>query len=237
MSEELIRQNEGFVREALNPYFKEMQQAKREKEAVDTPEQLGRILAKAHFKDSLREGTRIIFTDVPHLPNFKEFEKDWQHFVQMVQERFEQFSTEESPLDAEGAETMQEALGISAKLMGVFYTLGVNAYEKQDRSKALGVMGLLSLLNPFLFEPWLVQGMIHTRNRSVPQAIFTLTMAAIIDYNHPGPHLCFAQTYLDLGSRLEAKSSLEVAQFYLPECEDRQWEVLEKKIAERFRGA
>lgn len=236
MSEELIRQNEGFVRETLTPYFNEVQLARKGKKDCDTPEQLGRMLAKAHFKDSLREGTRIIFTDVPHLHNFSEFEKDWATFVQSVQDRFEQFSDEESPLDVDGAETMQEALGISAKLMGVFYTLGVKAYESKDYSKALGVMGLLSLLNPFLFEPWLVQGMIHTRNRSEPQAIFTLTMAAIIDYNHPGPHLCFAQIYSELGSKMEAKSSLEVAQFYLPECADPQWAVLEKKIAERLRG-
>lgn len=236
MSEELIRRNEGFVRETLNPYFKEMQLAKKEQSEQNTPEQLARVLSKAHFRDSLREGTRIIFTQVPHLENFASYQKDWDHFVACVKERFASYSDESNSEEMVAAETMQEALNISAELMDLFYQVGAKAYEEGKRQDALGVMGLLSLLNPYLFEPWLVQGMIHTRARRMAQALFTLTMAAIIDYNHPGPHLCLAQLYIDMGSRLEAKSSLEVAQFYLPDCEDRQWEIVEQRIAEQLRG-
>lgn len=243
MSEELLRRNRHLVEETLGPYIQKNdasisgpgspEELSQEVHQVSAA-QLASVLANSHFKDSLRVGTQIIFSRVPHLHDFSSIEEDWKRFVERVQENFSRFSNDEE-VNSDVA-TMQEALGISSHLLEIFYRLGVEAYQDRNLTEALGVMGLISLLNPFLFEPWLVQSIIHTRNKSHIQALFTLTLSIITKYDHPAAHLCLAQVYLDMGLDQDADRSMEVAEFYLPSLGELQWQEYAKSLRAQFRS-
>lgn len=242
MSEQLIRQHREFVEETLAPYVmlsKEYVQDSWNDEASDSPQfQLACLLADRHFHTSLKEGTQIVFEEIPSQPDFHEFAADWNRFIDKVRLVFE--SVHEKQWIEDGGnfwEAMQYALEISPRLMEAFYTLGLRYYRQIERENALAVMGLISLLNPFLFEPWLVQGILYFQEKRIEMSLFCLTLAAIVSFEHPGPHLYLAECYLHLGDVDQASRSLQLAKGFLEDCSEPQWKVVCDKLEIRLRRA
>lgn len=240
MSEQLIRQHREFVEEVLAPYIslsKEYIKDSLKQESSDSPQfQLACLLADKHFQSSLREGTRIIFNEIPHLAHFHEFSCDWTRFLEKVQHVFQ--GVNENQWMEDGGDfwqAMQYALEISPRLMQEFYSLGLRYYKQLEREETLAIMGLISLLNPLLFEPWLVQGILYSQEKKLDMALFCLTLAAIVCFEHPGPHLYLAQCYLDLNEKEPAVRSLHIAKNFLSDSSKDQWSLVFEKLDEKIR--
>lgn len=244
MSEQLIRQNRQFVEEVLAPYFKLAHHELLEgwEGKTDSPSfDLACILAQRHFQESLQEGTQIIFLEIPGLAHFREFESDWETFVGRIEEIFSKMQAEKNLLEGEregGAEfdSMQQALAVSPRLMLEIYALGKRSYEQFERDRAVAIMGLLSLLNPMLFEPWLVQGMIHLEAHVYEMALFCLTMAAIVRFDHPGPHLLMARGYHALGDDALAHRCTQMGADFIGISNEPSWIKLLHEIQRELKG-
>lgn len=239
MSEQLVRQNREFVEQVLSPYVAKGNKALQEEwqSETDSPSfELACLLAQRHFQDSLADGTPYIFAQVPHSIHFHEFEADWLQFVGRIHEILEKLSNE-SWIEDGGQfwDAMQYALEISPRLMQEFYELGKSCYEEFDRTNAVAVMGVVSLLNPLLFEPWLVQGMIHVEAHALEMALFCLTMAAIVRFDHPGPHLLMAKCYHELGQIDQALRCVQLGSDYVEVCHEESWRKLLNQIQDDLR--
>lgn len=238
MSEQLIRQNREFVDQILTPYVDLSKRALEESvEASDSPGyELACLLTHRHFQESLQEGTQIIFSELPQLAHFHEFEGDWHNFVDRIQVIFTSMNQEEWIEDGgQFWEAMQYALEISPRLMQEFYAFGSLCYAQFERERAIAVMGLVSLLNPLLFEPWLVQGILHTQVKSTEMGLFCLTMAAIVRFDHPAPHLLMARCYYDLGDHELALRCAQIGADYVEECNDPQWRRFLQQLHQELR--
>jgi tetratricopeptide (TPR) repeat protein len=242
MSEQLIREHREFVEKVLGPYVILSQEYIRESlddKSNDSPQfQLACLLADRHFHSSLRDGTQIIFNEIPQLPHFHEFASDWSRFIDKVRHVFEGVHQNEWIEDGgKFWEAMQYALEISPRLMEEFYALGLRYYSELDRENTLPVMGLISLLNPFLFEPWLVQGILYFQEKKIEMSLFCLSLAAIVCFEHPGPHLYLAQCYLELGDVEQATRSLHLAKNFIDDCPQTQWKLVFEKTEQQIRRA
>lgn len=241
MSEQLIRQHKEFVDQTLAPYVllsQEYVQGSWNSEVKESPQfQLACLLADRHFHSALKEGTQIIFEEIPLQANFHEYSMDWDRFITKVRVVFESVAQQDWIEDGgQFWEAMQYALEISPRLMQEFYTLGLRYYSELDRENTLAIMGLVSLLNPFLFEPWFVQGMLYFQDKKIEMALFCLTLAAIVSFEHPGPHLYFAECYLHIGDADQAARSLHIAKSFLEEG-DQQWKRVYDQLEQRMRRA
>jgi tetratricopeptide (TPR) repeat protein len=239
MSEQLLRKHREFVEQTLAPYVllsQEYVQGSWDAQAKESPQfQLACLLADRHFHSSLKEGTQILFEEIPQQANFHEYSEDWNRFIEKVRLVFESLSAKEWIEDGgEFWQAMQYALEISPRLMQAFYALGLSYYSQLERESTLAIMGLVSLLNPLLFEPWLVQGMLYFEEKKIEMALFCLTLAAIVSFEHPAAHLYFAKCYLYLGDTDQATRCLHIAKSFLEEGQS-QWHKVCQQIETQMR--
>ena len=140
-------------------------------------------------------------------------------------------------------ETLQEWLEISDETLQGIYTLGSQFYERHEIKKAIALFTLLTLLNNFIFEPWLALGMAYREEKQAFSALQALTQASLVNLQHPAPHLYAAELYLQMdpqvlqaNPRELAKQTFEYCLTFLTDKDRVEYESLIVSLQNEFGG-
>jgi tetratricopeptide (TPR) repeat protein len=91
------------------------------------------------------------------------------------------------------------------------YQVASRLFNMQRMEEALSVFVLLTTINNFVFEPWLGLGSCWLTKQRHTEALHAFTMASLLNYNHPAPHIYAAECYLGLNNNKLAQETLELA--------------------------
>lgn len=107
--------------------------------------------------------------------------------------------------------TIQEMLGLKDETYNAIYAIGSTFFNMNKLEEAGHIFTFLTTLNNFVFEPWLGLGCCCQVQQRFPEALRAFSMASLINFQHPAPHLYAAQVYLQMGDQRLARETLDLA--------------------------
>lgn len=205
-------------------YFEHLKAEKLSKGALSSNSQHLRNRAKKEveeFKNDLigreelqyvEKGFDTVLHELPKLPNHASILKNLQEAGRSFIHNQEEI-TESQTINF--YDTLQEMFGISKETYDGFYRIGSDYFNNKKDEEALGVFSLLTNLNPFVFEPWLGQGICWQKKKNHREALRSFAMASLVNSKHPAPYLHTVDIYL---SEKNTKLAQEMILFCEKKC-------------------
>ncbi len=157
--------------------------------------------------DRMEMGFETVLKELDSFPNK---EKVLQDFKQAGDKMIAEPDGSEE-IDLPVFDTIQEMFGLQDETFETLYQIASRLYNTQRTEEALNVLVLLTTLNNFVFEPWLGLGSCWLIVKKYTEALQAFSMATLLKFNHPAPHLYAAECYLGLGNQSLAKETLQLA--------------------------
>jgi type III secretion system low calcium response chaperone LcrH/SycD len=108
-------------------------------------------------------------------------------------------------------QTVQEMFGISKESYDAMYKIGSDFFTREKTEEALKIFVLLTTLNNLVFEPWLGLGSCWQMKNRFPEALQAFSMAALLKYDDPAPHLFTAEVYLQMDQKKLSEETFTLA--------------------------
>lgn len=175
--------------------------------AKKASEELQKFLISEEEMTRIEKGFELVLKELGRLPNKVAVLED----IKKAGDRLLEVPDESEELDLPVYETLQEMFGLSEETYSTMYKIGSEFFNAKKMEEALNVFVLLTNLNNFVFEPWLGLGSCWQLNKRYPEALQAFSMASLLNFQHPGPHVFSAQVYLQLDNKKLAKETLDLA--------------------------
>ena len=188
---------------------------KQNKEAVlkESREFLAKWITGEDERHLIEEGFNIIREEAEHSLEGRALLEDFRNVGERTKERISQTDVSEGVGGTEEEikifDTLQVSLGVSSQSVDTIYKMGYDFFHNREIEKALAVFSLLTVLNNFIFEPWLMLGVTYKEVDNLFQAMYAFSMASLVNLHHPLPHLYSAEIYYLNGNKDLAQQTLD----------------------------
>jgi len=170
-------------------------------------EELQKFLLGEEEMDRIEKGFELVLKGLEKLPNRVAVLED----IKKAGSRLMEEPEESEELVLPVYETLQQMFGLSEETYDSIYSIASDFFNAGQMEEALNIFLLLTNLNNFVFEPWLGLGSCWQYNKRFPEALQAFSMASLLDFQNPLPHLLSAQVYLQIENKELAKGTLELA--------------------------
>ena len=116
--------------------------------------------------------------------------------------------------------SLREMIGIPPEDFDQYYQAACRLLQKKRYEDAADAFFLLTTLEASSFDCWLQLGLAQQKQKHYDEALKSYGIAAIIDVDHPSPHVYAAESYLALDKLNYAVESLRLAKQCLKEGEE-----------------
>lgn len=209
---DLLDKNEEYIKQ-------ERIERKLEFESAETIEkrrnELYRILkdwiVNSKNRNVTEKGISIIFSEINYLPERDKIIDDLRSAGSSILSKSTGHQINHVPIQ----DTLQHTLGINDELFQTFYRIGMNLFQSKQIDEALCVFVVLTNLNSLMFDPWLLRGICCQETQDFENALYAYSMASLINFENPAPHLYSAQCNLALNDKNGSRESLKLAESFL----------------------
>jgi tetratricopeptide (TPR) repeat protein len=164
------------------------------------------LLGEEEF-DRTEKGLALILSELSKFPNKERVIED---LTQAGERLLPQVNDSEVP-EFRIFETLQEMFGLAQETYDTFYQIGSSFFNQGKMEEALNVFVLLTNLNNFVFESWLGLGCCWQYKKKYPEALYAFSMASLLDFDHPAPHLFSAEVYAEMQNIKISSETLDLA--------------------------
>jgi hypothetical protein len=226
MNDQFKKERSEALHVALEPFAEEM--AKR---AVEELEVKGSLLQpKATYREqkkeeiiqvidqelakiesNLYEASSLLKENLIHLPEVekKRIEKEMGEGASLAHKILQTFK-EKNIEGFKEDDTFQSLLHLSDETILWMYQVGYNYFETLAFDKALMIFQFLNVLNPLISDYWLATGLTQRRLQQDPAAVYSFSMASLMNPDNPYPHYHSAEIHLNLKHTQEAASEISL---------------------------
>jgi tetratricopeptide (TPR) repeat protein len=189
------------------------------KGGIQVPEEIVRERAKKEVEELQKfllgeeelalaeEGYEIVLSHLSRSPHYH----DALNSLKDAGDRLLEEPDESDEPELHVFDTVQEIFGISKEVYDAMYQIGVDLVNKGNSDDALKVFALLTTLNNLVFEPWLVIGTLWQTKGRYPEALHAFTMASLLKFEDPAPHIYAAEVYIALDQKKLSQETLSLA--------------------------
>jgi type III secretion system low calcium response chaperone LcrH/SycD len=107
-------------------------------------------------------------------------------------------------------DTTLEMFGLSEDTFNGFYVIGSEFFNDGKYEEALNVFLLLTNLDHLVFETWLGLGICWQKKNNPLEALRAFSMASLVNFTHPAPHIHSAEIYLSIGEKELAQETYKM---------------------------
>lgn len=157
--------------------------------------------------ERMEKGFQILMDNIDELPNKQAVLEDIRKAGERLYPKMEN-ATGDPPYFYD---TLLEMFGLSEETYFAFYTIGARFFNEKKFDEALDVFTLLTNLTHLVFEPWLGLGVCWQKSKNDIDALRCFSMASLVDFNNPAPHLYSAGIYLKAGKERVARETFDLA--------------------------
>lgn len=176
-------------------------------EAIKKSDALQQFLLGEEELTRIEKGFELVLKELHKFPNKSAVLED----IMKAGERLLEEPKEPEVYNLPVYETLQEMFGLTKETYDTMYKIGADFFNEEKMEEACNVFIVLTNLNNFVFEPWLGLGSCWQIKERYPEALQAFSMASLLDFQNPAPHLYSAQVYLQLGSDRLARETLDLA--------------------------
>ena len=133
-------------------------------------------------------------------------------------------------------DTAQEMFGLSDLTIATIFEFAQSLMNVQRMDEALELFTLLSTLNTYAFEPWLLRGFCWMQKADYFEAIYSLSLASLMKFEDPWPHIYSAHCYFAVHEDKLGRDSLDLGMRYAKEEDLEKMHPMLENLKQRTRS-
>jgi tetratricopeptide (TPR) repeat protein len=107
-------------------------------------------------------------------------------------------------------DTFQKVLGFSNETLFWIYSVGQQFFMQEKKEEAFVLFEFLTAVNPIVCDYWIAQGLSLRGLSRVDDALYSFTMASLMEPNNPVPRYNATELYLEKNLVADAKVELDM---------------------------